>query len=346
SLRPGPMSGRNRLILAFAGSLAYFPYVVLIGRHSYASAGDINMIPFQLFIGCAGLFFVCAATPLRRPLGMVLLLIAMTLNFGSLADHFRKNPYHGLDPNKTVYQISDTLVRYQYDDILIYGLYQDIYFNAATYLHVLHRDPYLRTRIRGRLPTLSSQDLPTPETPAPLRYERVAAPANVLLISSRPRGPQYMAINRQHAEMADLIAGDSRYLRLATIPAYDDGNAIHVYAKRRAIVETESDGWLANGGTITLLSPIGHHRITIEGQAHDGTIRDLFLRPEEGADIPGKRVSAENTRFSFDVHTTELLSRFEVRSRSPLMPTGTDEDADHRELLLLSPHAHSADHEP
>ncbi|MCI0422432.1 MAG: hypothetical protein L0312_24965, partial [Acidobacteria bacterium] len=271
-----------RLVLAWALCFVVGPYVILMARKSYASPADINMLPFLLLLALSGLWFSLGSMTARNFLAQTILLGALGLNLVSLARHHRTNLYQGIDPSRTTGQILDLLASHGYFKFQMYTLQQDIYFNAATVLNLALSDPRLRGRFDVSLPSYSLEERSSSKLSAERRYAALAEGADVLLVSERPKGMQWITINQQWQELHSRVMSDPRFVLLGRVGAYDDGTSLEVYGKETVLLETTGDGWLLNGAHLRVVAQPGIREIRIQGSPISERTKDLRLVCDDG----------------------------------------------------------------
>jgi len=328
------------LILSWALCFAVGPYIVLLARRSYAAPVDINMLPFLLLLALAGLWLSLDSASARSLLAKGLLAVAVGTNLTSLAAHHRANVYHGIDPAGTASQLFNLLSNQRYYKVRLFTLHQDIYFNAATILNVALRDPALRGRFDLSLPEYTLEERSSPLLSTRERYTALAEKADVLLVSDRQKGMQWLTINRQWQELRSLVSQDPRFVLLGRITAYDDGTALDVHAKERAWLETTADGWLINGAALRFFGRAGKRTVSMIGTPIGSSAIDLSLIRKDGERIPGRREDNEGSRvFQFVIPVEGESEEFTVLCETPAVPSRLGASTDARELVLANPKA-------
>lgn len=333
------LSAPSGFTITWAAVFAFAPYIILYTRRSYASLADINMLPFQIFVGFAGLTFLLKSEINVRRFSIVMAVLAVFLNIVSVAEHNRIKYYQGVDPQKGADQFVELLDQAEYNKTVMWGLYQDIYFNPATLLNIILRAPISRAKIDARLPDVRLQTIFSPNMDPADRYKKISDLANTLLITSSPRGAKWIAANREWGAMRKLVSNDDRYSLLGRLTPYDDGTKVDVFVKNSGAANITADGWLVNEGKIRIFSKPGRYKLLVEGYAHGSTVADMKITPEGGEHgFMGSPCESNGKMcYEFVIETVNRHSAFKITSDSPLIPSDLGTSADTRELLLHNP---------
>jgi hypothetical protein len=339
SRRP-PLDPARRAAVAWALVFALAPYLILVPRCDYAPTADINMLPFHLILGMTGVWALVGSSRRRTAVARTLLVAALLLNAARVIEHGSARVYAGVDPVRAVRALGDLLERHRYRKWRIYDLYEDIYFNADTVVNVIYRDPILRSRFDVSVARVPLDLNISPAISARDRYWGLAERANVLLVPDRPKGPLWLTVNRQWAELRRLITADEAFSLLGTLHPYDDGTGVEVWGRQFASLETDSDGWLLSGGTLTVTARIGRRPLLIHGVPAGESVRDLWVVSPEGGRVKGRlSVLGPEWAFQFPLVVRETTTVFRVEADKPVVPAGLGVSTDRRALLLLHPRA-------
>jgi len=332
------LSNTKRYAVTWGACFAFLPYGLLIYRRSFASIADINMIPFLIFVGAVGWWFLSNAVGQARSISAALLCGALLLNLGSALRHQQARLYQAINADKAARAVAELLMQSDYRSLRPRSLNQDIYFNAGTLLHVLYRDPVYREQFNVSLPDPSLQATPSPSIAPKARYASIVKDANVLLVSDRPKGFSWIPINQQWEPLRRLVQADRRFSLLGKVEGYDDNTCVEVYAKEALLLETEADGWVPNGATLKVFSKPGVRTFTVEGISIGQTVTDLSLIGNDEETIAGVPTrTGQERQFKFEVPLLLFSSPFRLRSNSPAVPARLANSSDRRELLLSSP---------
>jgi hypothetical protein len=337
--RRPPMDPIRRAAVAWALVFALAPYLILMPRGDYSPTADINMVPFQLIVGMTGVWALVASSAWRMAVARTLLVAALLIDAARVIEHGSERVYAGVDPVRAVHELGDLLERHRYREWRLYELYEDIYFNAATVVNVIYRDPILRSRFDVSVARLRLDLKVSPAVCARDRYWGLAEGANILLVTDQPKGPLWRTVNRQWAELRRLVAADERFSLLGVLHPYDDGTGVEVWGRQFASLQTDSDGWLLRGGTLTVSARTGPRPLLIRGIPAGESVRDLWLVSPEGRRVKG-RFSAEGPEwdFLFPLAVTETTTILRVEGDA-VIPAELGVSADRRALLLLHPRA-------
>ena len=327
----------NSFALSWAAVFAFSPYVILVARESYASPADINMLPFIVVLGFAGMSFLGEGWIAKRCLGPGLAALALIMSLAGVLEHNGQSIYRGIDQESTARRILALLKRNDYTSARIWSLNRDVYFDSAMIPHVIFRDPVLRGEFE-----ISTADLPLAVKRGRVyrareRYEKIAALSDVLLVTNRPAGPGWISINAEWRTLREQVMADKRYLPLGGVEAYDDGTMVEVYAREKVLLSKEPDGWLKDGSIVKIIANPGRLILTIEGDAHGDSVGDLSLIGEDGGRVEGapcaKSGSGRCFEFHLDVGKKKTVCR--ISSNTPLVPSDLGASGDRRRLLLL-----------
>jgi len=338
--RRPPLEPARRAAVGWALVFALAPYLVLVPRGDYAPTADVNMLPFQLVLGVTGLWALAGSSVGRAVAVGALLAAAVVLDVARIGEHARERVYAGVDAVRAVHELGDVLERHRYREWRLYELYEDIYLNAATVVNVVYRDPILRSRFDVSVAQPSLDLKVSPAVSARDRYWGLAERANVLLVADRPKGPLWRTVNRQWEELRSLVAGDQRFSLLGVLHPYDDGTGVEVWARQLASLQTESDGWLLSGATLTVSARRGRWPLLVRGVPAGEAVRDLWLVSPEGGRV--KAVAAADGRergFLFPLDLTDTTTVLRVEGDRPVIPAELGVSGDRRALLVLHPRA-------
>ena len=330
-----PVKKETRLILIGIVVFAFSPYPILLLRAPLAKPGDIFMLPFFILLGIIGVWYLI---PFKKLFCRVLLIFVILLNIGSLVAHNQSQYYQGIDTKKAADDFFELLRSHDYFETTITRLYRDIYFNPSTILNIFYRSPILRNRYNLSVPSISREASASPTMSAAERFRILADSGEILLMSDRPKGLQWLSINQQWEELYQLIQTDLRFFLLGHIKAYDDGSGINVYSKERLSLAKESDGWVINGAVLKLLAKPGNYQILIEGNPHGDSVKDLSILLDNGQQYEGLVTKGKRRRaFLFEVPISQTSSQFKLHSSTPVIPRtlkGSFATTDNRELLF------------
>lgn len=325
--------------LAWAAVFAFTPYLILIARSSYSSLADINMLPFQIFLGVMGLYYLSKLFSIRRYLSLGLLALVLYLNVCSVITHYQGVRYHGVDASKATDKLVALLEGTGADKFRIWSIYHDIYFNPSTVMNLIYRNQVMRSRFDLALPDLDLQTMHSPNMTPEKRYKNITDKADLLLGTSSHKGFDWVTLNREWGVLKQLLAADSRFVLLGNLSPYKDGTKVNVYAKETASVGTSSDHWLMNGMMLSVLAQQGERNVRIEGDRHGVSVTDMRLVTGENVVFYGKPCESVSGKgcFSFTLTLTTFPVKFKVESDTPLIPSKLGSSSDSRQLLFYKP---------
>jgi len=190
------------------------------------------------------------------------------------------------------------------------------------------------------LPSYSLEERFSPQVSAERRYAVLAEGADVLLVSDRPKGMQWITINQQWQELHSLLKHDPRFVLLGRVAVYDDGTALEVYGKETVLLETTGDGWLVNGAHLRVVAQPGTRRVSIQGSPISEHTKDLRLVCDDAEVLHGIPSGDDRWRiFEIRISPKTLSTRCQVESSTPAVPRQVSDSFDARELLLSAPRA-------
>ena len=325
---------RYTLLLLLTSCLG--PYLILVASHSIASVADIPMVPFYLLFISLSAWRAASVARSQRLLATLLLALAIVYNLISIFRHNTHVFYNGIDQTTISCQIQNILHEMGMHDVYAYSLYEGIYFNSAVVSNITYRSPIMRAQtLFHPLKHFPFRVIRSSNTSAREKYDALASQSNCLLMTDRAKGPDWLAINQQWAELISLVENDHSFVRVAELPAYDDGTRLRVYIKQRAEAQRTIDDWILDTAAINVFGRPGNYEFIIEGTPA-GTINQIFLAPENGGPSINGAVSPKGDRLQFHFNLSLALPKasFRIESQDAFSPQERGLYSDSRRLLL------------
>lgn len=320
--------------LVFLVSLIILPYMVLYANGSYSIVADLYMVPFILII----MMSLFNRYKKHQFVYISLFLFLSLLGFYNVVQHYSKPALNKINYKHFVYELDKIASEFSSSEKSCYTLFLDLDLEMKTINYVNMKDAYLRNQSTLKIADISYKTSVSPSLSAVEIYNNIKKRSNILLITNRSKGPQWIHINKKWKELYTLIKNDKDMLKIGEIDTYLDKTKVEVYLKSNIGYELSSDGWLLNESTFTIIGKPDQYLIKIINQNNISDIAELFLKNDETNVCKFKKETINsNTQYSCVLDSNETISSFLIYSNNPLIPSSISNSQDNRSLLLYKP---------
>ena len=236
-----------------------------------------------------------------------------------------------IEPSKRIIQVA---LENNINNVKLWSLFQDVYFNPATIQYNYFLDPISKARVN-----IEFIDLPLSDFKSEVnnKYKIISSQANILLAANKVFGPIWIVTNQEIEAMNKLIEDDNRFYKEAVISPYDDKSiSISVFVKKEVKIKLTEDEWLINEAEILIPKLAGNYTLRITGKASSSSLKDLKIMLGN-QNISGKECfEIELACFQFNLSSPEKAIA-KVISKSYLNPLKSKINLDSRDLILHQP---------
>lgn len=309
---------------------ALLPYLVLIINGSFSIVADLYMVPFLL------LFLVGFLTNIKHSQILNLLLIILIfIGINNIIKHYQNPVENDLDYQKFLSQYHTILTNNQMSNKKVYQLFYDLDLNDKTIEYLTIKDKSLRKMSNIETSNISYKYRVDPKLSYDEIYDYIKANTDILLVTDRKIGPDWIKINKEWQNLYTKINQDEDFKLIGTINAYFDGTKINVYVKNSVNYNLTADGWLENNSKISINSRQGTFLISIQDIYNYSNINELFIENINGSLYTCEKKQVQS--YECIVEKLDGIASYTIKSSKPLIPSVKTNSTDNRELLFFKP---------